>query len=125
MGLKYRWMQKKDLDKVSETKKDFEILLNNNRTVANVVEFEDSILGYIIYKILKDKIKVIKVVFSNDDILDFIIEKIKKKSKLIEMPASEYDLDLHLLLKSKNFLATRIEKNQDQDEDFYIFELRA
>ena len=49
----------KDLDKV-EDKENFEILLKNNRTIANVVEFEDSIKGYIIYKLFKDKISTIK-----------------------------------------------------------------
>ena len=76
MGLKYRWMQKKDLDKV-EDKENFEILLKNNRTIANVVEFEDSIKGYIIYKLFKDKIEIIKLYFSNNEIFEFIFQCIK------------------------------------------------
>lgn len=119
--LKYRWMQKKDLGKLQEHK-SFKSLLKDSRTIANVVEGGENILGYVVYEILNKKIKIIKISFLNNEIFDFIIDKIKSKfSYTIEIAACEYNLDFQLLLKDSNFIAKKIEKiNQD---NFYIFEL--
>ncbi len=114
-------MQKKDLSKLDDYR-SFKNLLKDSRTIANVVEVDDKILGYVVYEILNKKIKIMKISFLNNEIFDFIISKIKSKfNYLIEIAVCEYNLDFQLLLKDSNFIAKRIEKiNQD---NFYIFEL--
>lgn len=121
VNIKYRWMQKKDLSKLNDST-SFKNLLKDSRTIANVVEVDDKILGYVVYEISNKKIKIIKISFLNNEIFDFIINKIKSKSNyLIEMAICEYNLNLQLLLRDSNFIAKRIEKiNQG---NFYIFEL--
>lgn len=120
MGLKYRWMQKKDLEKINN-KSDLVGLLKSSRIIANVVESEEEILGWIVYKLLEDKIKIAKISFTNEEIANEILECLiaKNSEKQIEVAVSEYDLKFQLILKENNFLAKQIKKiNQS---DFYIF----
>lgn len=120
MGLTYRWMQKKDLSKL-RNEKSLNKFLKSNRIVANVVEFNNEILGYVVYEIVEKTIKIKKIYFLNDEIFDFIIDKIKNKfQSLIELAVCEYDLDFQITLRSSNFIATRIEKTKKGN--FYIFE---
>lgn len=120
MGLKYRWMQKKDLDKI-KNRKDLVDLLKSNRTIANVVESNEEILGWIVYELLNNKITIAKISFTNEEIADEILECLTTKhpEKTTEVAVSEYDLRFQLILKRNNFLAKQVKKvNQS---DFYIF----
>lgn len=121
MGLKYRWMQKKDLEKLGNKSEDFVSLLKSNRTVANVAEAEGEILGWVVYKILNDKIKILKIGFRNDNTVDFIMKQLfnKKDKKLIEILVSEYDLKMQIILRKTGFLAIEIKKTSCGD--FYKF----
>lgn len=119
MVLKYRWMQRKDLLKVSN-KKDFNELLSKTKVIANVVELDDEILGWVVYRLCKDKLKIIRIAFKDDKTMEFIIENIRKtKNKQIQAAVSEYDLRLQVLLRKFGFKAIEVKKvNQI---DFYIF----
>lgn len=121
MGLKYRWMQKKDLEKLGNKSEDFVSLLKSNRTVANVAEAEGEILGWVVYKILNDKIKILKIGFRNDNTVDFIMKQLfnKKDKKPIEILVSEYDLKMQIILRKTGFLAIEIKKTSCGD--FYKF----
>jgi hypothetical protein len=121
MGLKYRWMQKKDLEKLGNKSEDFVSLLKSNRTVANVAEAEGEILGWVVYKILNDKIKILKIGFRNDNTVDFIMKQLfnKKDKKPIEILVSEYDLKMQITLRKTGFLAIEIKKTSCGD--FYKF----
>jgi len=125
MGLKYRWTQKQDLKKIGLDKdKNIKSLLKSHRTVANVVELENDILGFVIYNISKNNLDIISIYYDNKEAFDFIIDKITNKFNYpISIEVSEYNLDLHILLKSKNFLAKSIEKTAK--EDFYKFEFNG
>ena len=104
--MKYRWMQKKDFDFIKnkvESKQDFVSVFINKKVIAHIVEYNNDILGWIVYKIYKNKIKIIKLGFKNEEIFDFIIKKISSKNH-IEVSVSEYDLKTHLLLKNSGFL---------------------
>lgn len=120
MGLKYRWMQKKDLEKISN-KKDLVGLLKSNRIIANVVEYNEEILGWIVYKLFDNKITIAKISFANEEVANEIMECLIKKSseKQIEVIVSEYDLKFHLILKQNDFIAKGIKKMNQSD--FYIF----
>lgn len=120
MGLKYRWMQKKDLEKISN-KKDLVGLLKSDRIIANVVEYNEEILGWIVYKLSDNKITIAKISFANEEVANEIMECLIKKSseKQIEVIVSEYDLKFHLILKQNDFIAKGIKKMNQSD--FYIF----
>ena len=120
MGLKYRWMQKKDLAKI-KNKKEILALLDNSKIIANVVESNEEVLGWIVYKSLEKKVKIAKISFTNEEIADEILDYLINKNleKQIEVVVSEYDLKFQLILKSNNFTATKIKKIQNSD--FYIF----
>ena len=76
MGLKYRWMQKEDLNKIG-SESNFIALLKGTKTIANVVESDGDILGWVVYKI-EDKIKIIRIAFDEDNTASFILKTIKK-----------------------------------------------
>lgn len=117
--MKYRWMQKKDFDFIKnkvESKQDFVSVFINKKVIAHIVEYNNDILGWIVYKIYKNKIKIIKLGFKNEEIFDFIIKKISSKNH-IEVSVSEYDLKTHLLLKNSGFF---VEKTTKQNE-IYLY----
>lgn len=113
-------MQKKDLAKI-KNKKEILALLDNSKIIANVVESNEEVLGWVVYKSLEKKVKIAKISFTNEEIaneiLDYLINKNLEKE--IEVVVSEYDLKFQLILKSNNFIANKIKKIQDSD--FYIF----
>ena len=102
-------MQKKDFNYIKNNfnfANDFASLFRNKRIIANIVEQDDCIVGWVVYKLFKDKIKIVKFAFSNKDIFDFILSKMTTKSvKYIDVNISEYDLKMQLLLKENGFLA--------------------
>ena len=115
MGLKYRWMQKEDLNKIGN-ENNFTSLLKGSRTIANVVESDGDILGWVVYKI-EDKIKIIRIAFDEDDTARFIFNTMKKKfpSKPILITVSDRDLKMHLLLKDENFIAFDVKRSEEFD----------
>jgi hypothetical protein len=117
-------MQKKDLDKISN-KEDLLFLLKNNKIIANVVESNEEVLGWIVYKSLEKKVRIAKMSFTNEEIANEIIDYLinKNPNKKIEVAVSEYDLRFQLILKQNNFIAKEIKKIQDSD--FYIFTRNA
>lgn len=118
----YRWMQKKDLEKMSEkNKNDFLDLIRNKNVVANVVEIQDQISGWIIYQVFKEFVKISKIGFCNEEIAEFMIDKLKSKKgkRTLEIIVSEYDLRMQLLLKDLKFSLTNTIKICDAD--FYKF----
>jgi hypothetical protein len=128
MVLRYRWMQKKDLQKVAKSSKDptevrnsFKSLLNQTKTVANVAELDDEILGWVVYRLDKDKLKIVKIAFKDDRTVEFIIENMRNraKNKSIQVDVSEYDLRLQLLLKKFSFTVVKTKKINESD--FYTF----
>jgi hypothetical protein len=115
MGLKYRWMQKEDLNKIGN-ENNFTSLLKESRTIANVVESDGDILGWVVYKI-EDEIKIIRIAFDDESTARFIFNTMKKKfpSKPILITVSDRDLKMHLLLKDENFIAFDVKRSEEFD----------
>jgi hypothetical protein len=90
--------------------------LKGLKTIANVVESDGDILGWVVYKI-EDKIKIIRIAFDDDKTASFIFKTIKKKfpSKPIHITVSDRDLKMHLLLKSENFIAFDVKRSDEFD----------
>ena len=120
-SLKYRWMQLRDLDKISNCEEIVE-LLSCRDVVARVVELDEKISGYIIYRISKNKIKISKIAFINDEVARFIVENLKtKKQKNIEITISEYDLRTQIILKNLGFLFENSKKIDNIDYYKFVF----
>lgn len=120
--LKYRWMQLRDLDKIAHDCEDIVDLLSCKDVVARVVELDEKISGWIIYRIFKNKIKISKIAFSNDEVARFIIENLKtKKQKNIQITVSEYDLRMQIILKKLGFLFENSIKVNNIDYYKFIF----
>lgn len=121
MKLKYRWMQRKDFNFIKKnSNSNFSSLFRNKRIIANVVEKDEIIVGWVVYKLFKYKIKIVKLAFSNQEIFDFILSKLITKSiNTIDISVSEYDLKMHLLLKNNDFKA--VDAIKVNDIYFYKF----
>jgi hypothetical protein len=123
MELKYRWMQRKDFNFIRNnfsSTKDFDHIFKNKKIIANVVEQDGNIVGWIAYRLFKDKIKIVKFAFKTEQIFDFILSKLVLKSiNNIDINISEYDLKMHLLLKNSEFKA--ISSIKVNDVYFYKF----
>jgi len=115
MGLKYRWMQKNDFNKInSNSKLKLKKSLKNKKIIANIVEYKNNILGWIFYELNKSKeVKITNIAFSNKEVFNFILENLYNKNKNIEICISEYDLKMQLILKESNFLFIESIKNKD------------
>lgn len=137
MANKYiiRWMTRKDMAEVldieyqstkySLSNIELNRILRQRNAVALVCECENRILGYCIYEMFKQKLKLLRFVVYKDNrrqgVGTVLIKKMQarltdtRRNKLT-FPVSEYDLDLHLFLRSQSFTCTKIIKNQ------YLFE---
>lgn len=108
-------MKKKDFDFLRnkvETMQNLVSIFDNKKIIANIVEQNDNIIGWVVYKLHKENIKIIKLGFKNEEIFDFIIEKISSK-KNVQIAVSEYDLGTQILLKNSGFFAANIVKSND------------
>lgn len=115
-------MQLRDLDKIAHDCEDIVDLLSCKDVVARVVELDEKISGWIIYRIFKNKIKISKIAFSNDEVARFIIENLKtKKQKNIQITVSEYDLRMQIILKKLGFLFENSIKVNNIDYYKFIF----
>lgn len=124
MVITYRWMQEKDLDKIDGDKIKF--YLKKPNVIANILEVEEnlqqkSLLGVIVYRKTKKKVKIIKLSFVDNDAAEFMLAKTlaKNSSKFVEILVSEYDLRSHCILQRMSFLAKEVVKYGEVD--FYRF----
>ena len=109
MELRYRWMQRKDFNFIRNnfsSTKDFYHIFKNKKIIANVVEQDGNVVGWVAYRLFENNIKIVKFAFKNEQIFDFILSKLVLKSiSNIDINISEYDLKMHLLLKNSEFKA--------------------
>lgn len=113
--MKYRWMKKKDFDFLRNkvgTMQNFISIFSNKKIIANIVEQNDNITGWVVYKLHEENVKIIRLGFKNEEIFDFIIKKISSK-KNVEIAISEYDSVMQSLLKNSGFFAANIIKSKD------------
>jgi len=123
MELRYRWMQRKDFNFIRNnfsSTKDFYHIFKNKKIIANVVEQDGNVVGWVAYRLFENNIKIVKFAFKNEQIFDFILSKLVLKSiSNIDINISEYDLKMHLLLKNSEFKA--ISSIKVNDVYFYKF----
>ena len=116
-------MQRKDFNFIRNnfsSTKDFDHIFKNKKIIANIVEQDGNVVGWIAYRLFENNIKIVKFVFKNEQIFDFILSKLVLKSiSNIDIDISEYDLKMHLLLKNSEFKA--VSSIKVNDVYFYKF----
>jgi hypothetical protein len=116
-------MQRKDFNFIRNnfsSTKDFYHIFKNKKIIANVVEQDGNVVGWVAYRLFENNIKIVKFAFKNEQIFDFILSKLVLKSiSNIDINISEYDLKMHLLLKNSEFKA--ISSIKVNDVYFYKF----
>jgi IS1 family transposase len=125
MELKYRWMQKKDFEYINKkTSSDsFLFLFRKKQVIANIVEKKGKIVGWVAYKLLRNKVKIVKLGYNNKETFSFIMSKINefdiKKRSFVEIMISEYDYNSHLIFRDSGFVASNVINHKDCC--YYIF----
>lgn len=135
-----RWMIRRDMPTVLDIEKrsftypnseeDFLRELRNSKCIGTVITIEENVVGYMIYELLKGKIRLLKLAvdleYRRKGLATLMINKLKSKlsdhrrtSIILDVP--DYNLGAQLFFKSQNFFATRVLKNADEhtDSDMY------
>lgn len=125
MDFNIRWMKRTERDKVNDMcmmadpsiPQDFlEGHLENSRVVCAVAEFNEEIVGLILYEMNPSNIKVAFLAVDLDfrrnkvatALVERLISKLGGRRKKIYLSVSEYNLDVQLFLRSLGFKATKV-----------------
>jgi ribosomal protein S18 acetylase RimI-like enzyme len=122
-----RWLEKNDVFIIEDFCKDIKSMIKKLsliNTFGLVFEKNHEIVGYIVYKSLKDKIKIINFIVDEkqrrNKVATFMMQELfSKKKKEIEILVPEENLIMQLFLRNQNFLATQIK--EDKGNSFYKF----
>lgn len=126
--INFRWLERFDVNEIENFCKDISSLikkLSSANTFGIVFENNNNIVGYLMYKSLKKKIKIINLVVHQDfrrskvgsKMMEYVFDKQKEKD--IEALVDEQNLPMQLFLKNHKFLATEIKKNNEAN--YYKF----
>lgn len=135
-----RWLIRMDLDRVLEiertsssspwTEDEFLQTLRGRNNIGMVIEHEQEIVGFMIYRLNRGYIQLLNMAISPDHrhegagkaMIDKLIGKlpVQRRTRLV-VTVPESDLGAHLFLKACGLKAVDIEKQYD-DEDLYVFE---
>lgn len=142
MNLHIRWMIRRDMPEVLNiesrsfdypwTEQDFLNCLRQRNCIAHVAEYEDQILGFVVYKLSKSKITILNLAthpeFRRRGVASRIIQKMKNKlcqqrRRNLDLHVSDDNLSMQLFLKQMGFLAKHIEPcfYKDHKKDAYYF----
>lgn len=126
--INFRWLERIDVLAIEDFCKDITSLIKKlsfANTFGIVFEKDNNIVGYLMYKSLKTKIKIINMVVHNDfrrikigsQMINYLVDQQKEKD--IEAIVDEENLTMQLFLRNHKFLATEIKKNKDAN--YYKF----
>lgn len=138
-----RWLIRRDMPQVLGienecfeypwNKSDFANVLRQSFTIGLVAEYQEMIVGYIIYQLLPGRISIMNLAVKSSmhrsgigqQMLDLLKAKLKEQNrKQIHTLVRETNLPAHLFLKSQGFRAVKVNKLEyiDSHEDSYLFE---
>ena len=126
--INFRWLERIDVLVIEDFCKDITSLIKKlsfANTFGIVFEKDNNIVGYLMYKSLKTKTKIINMVVHNDfrrmkigsQMINYLADQQKEKD--IEAIVHEENLIMQLFLRNHRFLATEIKKNKDAN--YYKF----
>lgn len=119
-------------DPLSET--DLIALLRQRNVIAMVVEYQERVVGYVVYELHKHRLNIIRLAvhpdFRRTSMATIMLEKIKGKlygtgkhsseRTAVTVSVPDDNLPAHLLLKSAGFVAMGV-KRKFRDADVYGF----
>jgi len=111
--------------------KDFEIFLRKKDHIGLVLEYNDKLVGYMIYQCLHKGFRLISLAVSPryrkkgfaKTLVQYLTKRVANQTDLIiEAQISDTKLEIHNFMKSLNFKATKVIKNYfGPDQDAYNF----
>jgi GNAT superfamily N-acetyltransferase len=116
MEVKTRWLRRQDVPSVNKmySRHLVDRLINDTPAICLVCEVSDVVAGFIFYEFKSDSIWVHH--FSVDEpfrkkgvgslFIKALKEKLSRKRTKIEMEVSDEDLEVHLFLSKRGFIAT-------------------
>ena len=114
------------------SEEDFIRCLRQRNCIGMVAEYQEKVIGYMIYELHKSKLHILNFAVHPEyrrrgvasSMMGKLIGKlnIQKRSKLI-LEVSEDNLDMHLFLKNRGFVATSLLKcfYEQNNRDAYQF----
>ncbi len=130
LNVQIRWMIRRDLPEIIDiynshfddiwTEEDVLILLRQGNCIGMVVEYENKIIGFMLYELHKSKLRILSLVvhleYQRQGIGSYMIQKLKDKlsqqrRKEIVLEVDETNLTALLFYKSLGFKANSILRN--------------
>ncbi len=132
-----RWIIRADLPAVLAIKQacfddawpedEFLSWLRCRNVIGQVVEFGDTICGFVIYELHPTFLKIVNIAVDpmmqgrglGAEMIDKLTSKLTEKRSSVQVLVRERNLDAQLFFRSMGFLATRIDRQpfDDCDED--------
>jgi ribosomal-protein-alanine N-acetyltransferase len=140
-----RWMIRRDMEEVLDIEnrcfefrwceEDFIRALRQRNTIGMVAEYDERVMGYMVYELHKRKLTILNFAVDPDHWLRGVgsqmIDKLKGKLSdqrriRIQLLVRETNTGCCLFLRSQGFQATNVLRGiyQDTDEDAYHFEYK-
>ena len=139
LRVQLRWMNECDLDRVYELEQEFSPkpwgplefahMLMHSNCVGMVVEHDSQIIGYVIYEMLENSIKISNICvmpkFRRKGVGSQMIARIAfalphSTRKEITLAVHESNLIAQLFFRSLGFKAVNICRAEDMKEDIYV-----
>lgn len=143
LRVQLRWMNECDLDRVYELEQEFSPkpwgtlefahMLMHSNCFGMVVEHDAQIIGYVIYEMLDDSIKILNICvmpeFRRKGVGSQMVARIAfalphSPRKEINLTVHESNLDAQLFFRSLGFKAVNIRREKEMKEDVYVMSYR-
>lgn len=132
-----RWMIRKDLPAILAIEEacfdeawpedEFVNRLRCRNVIGQVVEFDDTVCGFVIYELHKSYLKIVNIAVDpmmqgrglGAEMIDKLTSKLNDKRSSVQVLVRERNLDAQLFFRAMGFLATSIDRKpfDDSDED--------
>jgi [ribosomal protein S18]-alanine N-acetyltransferase len=142
--LSIRWLIRRDMDEVLSienrcfqfpwTEEEFLITLRKRNCIGVVAEDqEDRVLGFMLYELYKDKLRILNFAVDPDNwrtgigrqLCERLIDKLsQQRRKRISVEVRESNTKSHLFFQSMRFKAINVWRNhyRENNEDAYLFQ---
>lgn len=138
-----RWMIRRDLDEVLHiernsfpnpwTNEDFVHHLRQRDEIGMVAEYEDAVIGFMVYQLGKTKLHVFDFAVDpiyrrhgiGSQLIDTLIRKLsRQRRQRVTFDVRDSNLPMQLFLRSQGFKAVNVIRGQfeDSDDDAYRFQ---
>ncbi|NOX54579.1 MAG: ribosomal protein S18-alanine N-acetyltransferase [Planctomycetes bacterium] len=145
LKVQIRWLIRRDLPEVLDierasfefawTEEDFLCCLRQRNCIGMVAEYEDRIVGFMIYELHKSTLQILNFAVHPDfrrlkigsQMIEKLVDKLcQQRRREIRLEVRETNLPAQLFFRSQGFRALAVLRNhyEDTDEDAYVMCLR-